>query len=173
MDAEIALLRQHLPLDLHYNILPTLQVLKMLSMDNEDNLGFHYLHWRLENEGGYEMPDHFGPFTGNVIGNGRITVAYAEGLQEYFFSENANDYIELVGHYHTLKLMEALMEMVTNLPRTLDLMRVHDFAATYMGEFSPFRGLAMHALQEEAEQAMTDVDGESDSDDDSVSDEEV
>lgn len=171
MDAELALYREHIPLDLHYNIQPTLQVLKMLQ-NHEDNLGFHYHHWRLEDEGGYVMPDHFGPFTGHVIGNGRITVAYAEGLQEYFCCENATDYIGLVGHYNTLKLMVALMEMVTDLRRTLGLMHVHDFAAAYMGEFSPLRGLAMRALQDESEAAMTDEEGDSNSDDDSVSDEE-
>jgi hypothetical protein len=154
MDAELALYHEHIPVDLHYNILPTLQVLKMLQYTDDDAADYHYRIWLRENVG----------ITPEIDGNGLVSIEYAEALQECFHCDN---HAPLVSHYNTIKLFEALFNLVTDLKRTLRLMRVHDFAAAYMGEFSPMRGLAVHALREEAEQAFTD--GESNSDDDSSS----
>ena len=146
MDAELALYRRHFPVELHVNILPSLQVLKMLEYSDEDILRHHYLNWKME-DSGYQMPDHYGPFTGDVIGNGRITLAYAEALQECFFCENPTDYVPLVGHYHTVKLFEEAFNRITDVQRTLDLMPVQGFVAGYAGEFSSMRGLALHIMQ--------------------------
>jgi hypothetical protein len=149
MDAELALYREHIPVDLHYNILPSLQVLKMLEYTDDGAADYNYRVWLRAN-------------------NDNVSIEYAEALQDCFHCENPTDYVSLVDSYNTVKVFEALFNHVTDLRRTLGLMRVHDFAAAYMGEFSPMRGLALHALHEEEEQAMTE--GESSSDDDSDED---